>query len=142
MPAVVVPIERLDQDAGSLQYRADVEYNHANDGRLKTMAGENFETVTGTRRDLILHSRGRVADQQHHSRRDEATLSSSGQEAQGSGETRQPYESVWPVDDRVDPAHVRDYRLGYFVEIDEPRQSLLVHEYVRGEVSRTEQLNF
>lgn len=56
-----MPMERLAHDAGFREYRADVKYNRANDGRLKTIAGENFETVTITC-DLILHSRGRVAD--------------------------------------------------------------------------------
>lgn len=56
-----IPMEKLAHDAGFLEYRADLEYNRANDGRSKTIAGENFETVTYC--DLTLHSRGRVADQ-------------------------------------------------------------------------------
>ncbi|QOG07270.1 hypothetical protein IGS74_03115 [Aureimonas sp. OT7] len=35
-----MPMERLAHDAGFQQYRADVDYNRANDGRLKTIAGE------------------------------------------------------------------------------------------------------
>ncbi len=141
-----MPMERLAHDAGFLDYRADVEYNRANDGRLKTIAGENFETVTITC-DLILHSRGRVADPDNliaieMKRRSHPAAEKHKDRVRLIALTREPYEGVWPADGRVDPAHVGNYRLGYFVEIDELRRSLLVEEYVRGEVSRSEQLNF
>jgi len=143
---LAMPMERVAHEAGFSEYRADVEYNRANDGRLKTIVGENFETVTITC-DLILHSRGRIPDQDNliaieMKRRSHSAAEKHKDRVRLIALTREPFQGVWSADGQVDPAHVGNYCLGYFVEIDERRRSLLVDEYVRGEVSRTERLNF
>lgn len=135
---LAMPLERVAHDAGFVDYRADVEFNRANDGRLKTIAGENFESVTITC-DLILHSRGRVPDKDNliaieMKRRSHPPAEKHKDRIRLIALTREPYEGVWSADGRADPAHVGDYFLGYFIEVDERRRRLLIEEYARGEV--------
>lgn len=132
------PLERWAHAAGLEDYRADVEYNRANDGRLKTIVGENMETVTITC-DLILHSRGldpekdnliaiemkRSTHPEREKHKDRVRLIAL---------TRAPWEGVWSADGRAKPEHVCDYVVGYFVELDSRAGTFRIEEYARGEL--------
>lgn len=132
------PLEARAHAAGLNQYYADAEYNRANDGRLKTIAGENMEVVTITC-DLILHSRGikREADNliaiemkrsthpAAEKRKDRIRLMAL---------IREPMDGVWSADGRADPFHVCGYVVGYFAELNLEAGLFRIEEYVRGEL--------
>jgi len=134
-----MPLERHALAAGLSDYRADVEFNRSNDGKLKTIAGENMETVTITC-DLILHSRGLNPDRDNliaieMKRRSHPAREKHKDRVRLMALTREPFEGVWSADGQADPQHVCDYVLGYFLELDGTARTLLVEEYIRGSVS-------
>ena len=136
---LAMPLERAACAAGLDVYRADVEYNRANDDTIKTIVGQHLEPVTITC-DLILHSRGREPQdnliaiemkRSNHPRSEKAK-----DRHRLMALTRPPFDGVWPVDQIPDFDHVCDYVVGYFLELDTRLRLFRVEEYVRGELVR------
>ena len=133
------PLERQAYAAGLEKYRADVEYNRANDDTIKTIVGQHMEPVTITC-DLILHSRGAVAEQDNliaieMKRASHRELEKAKDRHRLMALTRAPYDGVWPAGGMVDFDHVCDYVVGYFIELDRRGERFRIEEYVRGKLT-------
>ncbi len=136
---LAIPLERQAYAAELAQYRADVEYNRANDDTIKTIVGQHLEPVTITC-DLILHSRGAVAEQDNliaieMKRASHPEPEKAKDRHRLMALTRAPYEGVWPGGGAVEFAHVCDYVVGYFIELDRRAEHFRIEEYVRGELT-------
>jgi len=140
------PLERAAYAAGLEQYRADVEYNRANDDSVKAIVGQHLEQVTITC-DLILHSRGAVPDQDNLIAIEMKRSSHpEGEKAKDRHRlialTRAPFHGVWPDGGTVDFEHVCGYVVGYFVELDRRAGVFRIEEYVSGETTDRFELPF
>jgi hypothetical protein len=131
------PLEREAFDAGLEAYRADVEYNRANDDTIKTIVGQRLEPVTITC-DLILHSRGLMPEQDNLIA---IEMKRSGHPAAEKAKdrhrlmalTRAPFEEVWPAGGGdIEFEYVCDYVVGYFMVLDRRSELFRIEEYVRG----------
>lgn len=135
---LAMPLERAAHAAGLERYKADVEYNRANDGRLKTIVGGGMEIVSITC-DLILHSRGLDPDQDNliaieMKRSSHPVQEKNKDRVRLMALTREPWEGVWAADGSADPEHVCDYIVGYYVELDRRAGIFRIEEYVRGKL--------
>jgi hypothetical protein len=132
------PLERAAYAAGLEGYRADVEYNRANDDTIKTIVGQRMEPVTITC-DLILHSRGQTQEQDNLIA---IEMKRSGHPAAEKAKdryrlmalTRAPFEGVWPAGGDIEFEYVCDYVVGYFLVLDRRSELFRIEEYVRGEL--------
>lgn len=133
------PLERRAHAAGLQEYKADAEYNRNNDGRLKTIVGENMETVNVTC-DLILHSRGTNREQDNlialeMKRSSHPAAEKHKDRTRLMALTREPWEGVWSADGSANPEHVCGYLVGFFSELESRGRRFRIEEYVRGELT-------
>lgn len=139
------PLERQAYAAGLEHYRADVEFNRANNDTVKGIIGQHMEQVTITC-DLILHSRGAaeqdnlIAIEMKRSSHPEAEKAKDRHRLMAL--TRAPFHGVWPDGGTVDFEHVCGYVVGYFVELDRRAGVFRIEEYVGGEATDRFELPF
>ena len=143
---LAVPLEQHAFAAGLKQYRADCEYNRSNDGRLKTIVGQHMEVVTITC-DLILHSRGEDAEQDNliaieMKRSSHRQVEKDKDRVRLMALSKQPGDGVWSADGQVDPHHVCDYVVGYYVELDPRRCEFDIEEYIHGALEAKYHLSY
>lgn len=117
-------------------YHVDVEYNR-NAGRVKTIYKDEL-TVVSITCDLIVHSRGEIAERDNliaieikkstrpHSEKenDRARLVAL---------TRTSYDGVWYYDGNL-PEHVCGYGLGVYYEINRKKYEILIEYYMSGKL--------
>ena len=130
------PLERAAFAAGLEGYRADVEYNRANDDTIKTIVGERMEPVTITC-DLILHSRGQMPEQDNliaiEMKRSGHPIAEKAKDRHRlMALTREPFDGVWPAGIDIEFEYVCDYVVGYFMVLDRRSDAFRIEEYVRG----------
>lgn len=138
---LALPLERHAAAAGLRRYRADCEYNRSNDGRVKTIVGENMEIVTITC-DVILHSRGEDEEQDNliaieMKRANHPPAEKHKDRVRLMALTRAPGDGVWSAGDGVDLDHVCDYVIGFYIELRPRMQEFYIEEYVGGELRDT-----
>lgn len=139
-------LEIAANEAGYGKYRADIEYNRKQDGRVKTILDETMHVVKITC-DLILHSRGKVIERDNLIAIEMKRLEHPSSEKQKDrvrlrALTKASYDDIWSADGRVLPEHVCGYELGYFVELDADGRIFRFEEYQRGQLSNRMEMPF
>lgn len=115
-------------------YFADVEYNR-NHGRIKTIVDGNARVIPVTC-DLILHSRGRLAQdnliavEMKKYRRPDAEKTSDRERLEAL--TRRDFERIHSGDGLTDPEHVAGYILGVFLQADRQDRRCLAEYFQNG----------
>ncbi|SHN45510.1 hypothetical protein [Chitinophaga sp. CF418] len=118
------------------EYFADPEYNRKQEGRIKTMMGNNHQIIP-IRPDLILHSRGKfiqddnliVIEMKKSNRpRDEKDKDRLRLQIL----TQQTYDDIWIIGNDSHPEHVCGYKLGVYIELINGTRSCIIEYYADG----------
>ena len=133
---LAIYLEFLLEKHGLTEYFADPEYNRKQNGKVKTMLGENMEVVT-INCDLIIHSRGNememdnlLAIEMKKSTRSEDDKVSDKNRLRTL--TKSSYDDVWSYDGNTHPEHVCSYQLGIYFELDIENRNYIIEGFVRG----------
>lgn len=138
-------LEREARAAGLNRYRADVEYNR-NIGRVKTILDEYSQVVTITC-DIILHSRGTVAEQDNliaieMKRQGHRAADKNSDRVRLRALTKAFDPAVHAAGGDEIPCHVCGYLLGYFLEVDADARRWSVEEYQAGALVAEQDMAF
>lgn len=120
-------------------YFADVEYNRKQDGRVKTLLGDDLRIVRITC-DLILHSRGKIFGKDNlialeMKRIEHPEAEKAKDRDRLRALTKQSYDGVWSADGKTLPEHVCGYSWGYFAELNAADRSFMIEEYLLGNLN-------
>ncbi|EKO3804719.1 hypothetical protein NTE05_001918 [Vibrio harveyi] len=129
-------LEPKAKAAGFLNYFADTEYNR-NRGKVKTILDDNSVEISITC-DLILHSRGKLEEQDNlialemkkSSRPDSEEVSDCNRLRIM---TKPNYDSIYVTSGNFDSRHVCGYKLGYFLWLDSKNRQFRVREFSGGQ---------
>jgi hypothetical protein len=118
-------------------YFVDPEYNRQRNGRIKTILDGQAQEITITC-DLILHSRGEIANRDNLIAVEMKKSDRPQEEKQSDRSrlrilTRDSYDDVWTADGVTLPKYVCRYELGVFIELDLRHRRVTVEEFERGE---------
>lgn len=130
-------LRRIIDTTEFARYFSDIEYNRNFDGQIKTIIDDNMQ-VTDITCDLIIHSRGQVADLDNliaiEMKRDTHLLTEKNKDRIRLRALTKPINDseTYSVDGRILPQHVCGYKLGVFYEISLIRRQINIEYYVNG----------
>jgi hypothetical protein len=119
-------------------YFADPEYNRKQGGKVKTVILGKEKIVT-IQADLIVHTRGKVVDEDNFiaiemkkSSRPEFEKTSDRERLIAM--TKKSYDGVWSSGDGTHPDHVCNYKLGVYIILDVKAERYILEFYHLGEL--------
>ena len=119
-------------------YNVDTEYNRKQGGQVKTIIN-NEEVVVSITCDLLIHTRGRVAE--HDNLLALEMKKSTAPRAEKLSDKQRlcaltaiPYERVWSFGGTAHPEHVCGYKVGIYMEINKQARNCYYERYRRGEL--------
>ncbi len=127
----------LDESAYG-DYFVDIEYNRNEGGKLKTIVNRSEAKVNITC-DLIVHSRGKIVDQDNliaieMKRSTRAQSEKDSDRLRLSCLTRDSYDDIWSYDGKTLPENVCRYILGVYYELDHSSRKVFIEYYVKGKM--------
>ncbi len=129
-------LDEQRRDAELQDYVVDTEYNR-NGGEVKTIIDEKAQIVS-IRCDIILHSRGKVVEQDNllvveMKRSNHPESEKNKDKIRLRAMTKATYDDTWPYDGKTLPEHVCGYVVGYYLELNRNARRFLIETYVGGE---------
>lgn len=126
-------------------YVVDTEYNR-NGGKLKTIMDDKAQVVT-IRCDVIVHSRGRIPEQDNLIAIEMKRVNHPGEEKEKDrirlkAMTKASFDDVWSADGKTLPEHVCGYVVGYYLELNAAAERFLVEEYAGGKLVASREVSF
>ncbi len=117
-------------------YYADPEYNRKQGGQIKTILDHEMNVIT-IQCDLIVHSRGRIIEQDNliaiemkKSIRPEAEKEADRKRLRAM--TKGSYDDVWSNDGKTHPEHVCGYIVGVYMILNIAQRTCLLEYYQNG----------
>jgi hypothetical protein len=130
-------LRRIIDTTEFARYYTDIEYNRNFDGQIKTAIDDKMK-VTDITCDLIIHSRGQIADLDNliaiEMKRDTHPLKEKNKDRVRLRALTKPTNDsqTYSKDGRVLPQHICGYKLGVFYEISITRRQIKIEYYVNG----------
>lgn len=132
------------QDTPFQKYYVDTEYNR-NQGKIKTVLNNNLEVVV-INCDLIIHSRGKIIEQDNLIALEMKKSSAPKADKESdkirlTALTKSSYDDVWSFDGVTLPKHVCGYVLGVYYEINRNLGKIKIEYYSQGKKFRKYAIN-
>jgi hypothetical protein len=119
-------------------YYADPEYNRKQGGQVKTILDNEMNVIT-IQCDLIVHSRGKIIEQDNliaiemkKSTRPEAEKEADRKRLRAM--TKNSYDGVWSYNGETHPEHVCGYVVGIYMILNLVQRTWLLEYYQNGEL--------
>lgn len=129
-------MQRIANESGLVGYFADTEYNRMQGGQIKTILGKSMKIIT-INCDIILHSRGGsvtednlIAIEMKKSQRPVREKNEDRDRLRTL--TKRSYDRVWSNDGTTHPEHVCGYRLGAYIEVNNPKRNVRIEYFMHG----------
>lgn len=122
------------------KYYVDTEYNR-NNGKVKTIFNDDLKVVSIVC-DLIVHSRGEIIEKDNlialeMKKAYRKVCEKESDKARLVALTKDPYDEVWPFDEKTLPEHVCGYELGIYYEVDTKCGSIYIEYYTKGKILKS-----
>lgn len=144
--SLMLHLRKALDESDYCNYYVDTEYNRNEGGKLKTIVNGS-ETPVKITCDLIVHSRGKIVDQDNliaiemkrstrpkdEKDRDRIRLRCL---------TRDSFDNIWSYDGKTLPGHVCRYALGVYYELDSRNRLAKIEYYSKGEINECVMIPF
>ncbi len=135
---LAIYMDRAKERHGYKAYYFDVEYNRRGEGRKQILHPITHQHID-VRCDILLHSRGDLDDDNLIA----LEMKKDNAEPEDKQSDRERLQALTlPTPEGGNPDYVCGYQLGYYLEIDIGKATLLIEEYCGGQMTQSETHEF